>query len=183
MKKIISYLIDHIQRPEIRYVQRLKRKGFTVGKNFKIQRGAIIDESHCFLISIGNNVTIAPHAYILAHDASTFKYLGYTKIGLVLIGDNVFVGARSIILPNVKIGNDVIIGAGSVITKNIPDNCIVAGNPSVVIGKTDEYISRHRENLKSKPKFSIRWRMSHDIQEDMRSSMVEQLKEGIGYIE
>lgn len=49
---------------------------------------------------------------ILAHDASTKRYLGYTKIGRVLIGNNVFVGAGTIILPSVAIGNNVIIGAG-----------------------------------------------------------------------
>jgi maltose O-acetyltransferase len=57
-------------------------------------------------------------------------YLNYTKIGLVKIGDNVFIGAGSIILPNVKIGNNVIIGAGSIVTKDVPDNSLVAGNPA-----------------------------------------------------
>ena len=55
---------------------------------------------------------MAPHVQILAHDASTKRYLGYTKIGRVLIGNNVFVGAGTIILPSVAIGNNVIIGAG-----------------------------------------------------------------------
>ena len=43
----------------------------TVGKNFNVQPNSIIDISHCFLISLGDNVTLAPRAQILAHDAST----------------------------------------------------------------------------------------------------------------
>ena len=43
------------------------------------------------------------------------------------------IGVRSIILPGVKIGDSSIVGAGSVVTKNVPDHCIVAGNPAKVI--------------------------------------------------
>ena len=69
--------------------------------------GSIIDDSHCSLISIGDNVTFAPRVHILTNDASTKKFLGYTKFGKVSVGNNVFVGAGSIICsPNVTIGND-----------------------------------------------------------------------------
>ena len=50
----------------------------------------------------------------------------------VHIGDNVWVGARSVILPGVKIGNNVVIAAGSVVTKDVPENVMVAGVPAVV---------------------------------------------------
>ncbi len=42
---------------------------------------------------------------------------------------------RCIILKGVHIGNNVVIGAGSVVTKNVPDNCVVAGNPAKIIEK------------------------------------------------
>ena len=80
--------------------------------------------SHCWLISIGDNVTLAPYSQILAHDASTYNFIKYTKISDVTIGNNVFIGAGAIILPNVKIGDNVIIGAGSVVTKDIPNNSV-----------------------------------------------------------
>ncbi len=51
----------------------------------------------------------------------------------VVIGDNVWIGGRVIILPGVHVGNGAIIGAGAVVTKNIPENAIVAGNPAKVI--------------------------------------------------
>ncbi len=49
------------------------------------------------------------------------------------IGDNVWIGGSSTVLPGVTIGNNVVIGAGSVVTKDVPDNVIAAGNPCRVI--------------------------------------------------
>ena len=53
----------------------------------------------------------------------------------VVIGDDVWIGTRCIILPGVKIGSGVIVGAGAVVTKDIPDNCIVSGVPATIIMK------------------------------------------------
>jgi len=55
------------------------------------------------------------------------------------IGDDVFVGINSILLPGVRIGNRVIIAAGSVVTKSIPDGVVVAGNPARIIKQYDEF--------------------------------------------
>lgn len=49
------------------------------------------------------------------------------------IGDNVTLGANVTIIGSIHIGNNVIVGAGSVVVKDIPDNCIVAGNPAKII--------------------------------------------------
>ena len=73
-----------------------KRMGLRLGDNCKIENEVMIDYSHFWLISIGNNVTIAPRVHILAHDASTKKELNYTKLGLVEIQDDVFIGAGTI---------------------------------------------------------------------------------------
>lgn len=59
--------------------------------------------------------------------------LGSTEKGRPVIGDHVSLGASVTIIGNVHIGNNVTIGAGSVVVKDIPDNCIVAGNPAKVI--------------------------------------------------
>lgn len=55
--------------------------GLTIGKNPNIQDGVRLDPSHCWLISIGDCVTLAPNVVVLAHDASTKRKIGYTKIG------------------------------------------------------------------------------------------------------
>ena len=106
------------------------KRGMKIGKNSSIQPGVILDYSHCNLITIGNNVTIAPQAYLLAHDASTKRDLGYTKIGRIDIKVNVFVGARALIMPGVTVGENSIVAAGAVVTKNVKANTVVAGNPA-----------------------------------------------------
>jgi len=134
-------------------VEELKKKGLTVGENFHIQQGCIIDPSHSFHIEIGNDVSLAPNVHILAHDASTWWFLEHTKIKNVRIGNRVFIGAGSIIMPGVSIGNDAIIGAGSVVTKDVPDNCIYAGNPAKFVLHTDEYIVREKAKMNSENTF------------------------------
>lgn len=161
----------------------LVKKGLRVGNNFSRQGECIIDIGHCWLITIGNNVTLAPRVHILAHDASTKKHLGYTKIGLVNIGDNVFVGAGSIVLPGVKIGENSIIGAGSVVTKDIPPNTVAAGNPAKVICGTNEYIYKHKNHMKQRPVFDRRWTIAYNISDHQKEVMYEKLRDGIGYIE
>lgn len=58
--------------------------------------------------------------------------------GPVIIGNNVWIGDKATILPNVKIGDGVIIGANSVVTKDIPPYCIVGGNPAKIIKQVNE---------------------------------------------
>ncbi len=119
-------------------IDQLRRRGIRIGEDTDIYT-SLIDYRHGYLISIGSRVTLASDVRLLTHDASTKKMLGYSKIGRIQIGDDVFVGAQSIVLPNVSIGNRVVIGAGSVVTKDIPDNSVAVGNPCRVIGTYDEY--------------------------------------------
>lgn len=123
----------------------LKREGAVIGKNFSMQQGCIIDDSHCWMITIGDNVTLAPNVQILAHDASTKQELGYTIVKPVKIGSNVFIGAGSIILPGVTIGDYAIIGAGSVVTKDIPSNSVTCGNR--IIKSYDQYMQNKQQEL------------------------------------
>ena len=108
-----------------------------------------------WLIFIGDNVTLAPYSQILADGASTYGFIKYTKISDVTIGNNVFIGAGAIILPNVKIGDNVIIGAGSVVTKDIPNNSVCAGIPCKKISDLDEYLEKVLE--KDKYDASYHW--------------------------
>jgi maltose O-acetyltransferase len=144
IKNIIKRIVG-IKSPDL--LEILKKKGLQVGENFTMRDGCIIDYSHAWHIEIGDDVTLAPRVHIIAHDASTWNYLGYTKIKNVKIGHRVFIGASSIILPGVTVGNDVIIGAGSVVTKDIPDNSLVAGNPAKFLMATDAYIDQERKKM------------------------------------
>lgn len=112
-------------------IEALKSRGVKIGEKVDILHSQI-DGCHGFLVSIGNNVTITG-ATLLAHDASTKKFLGYSKVGRIDIGDNEFIGRGAIILPNTLIGNRVIVGDGCVVAKDIPDNSVVIGNPCQII--------------------------------------------------
>lgn len=126
-------------------IDSLRKRGVKIGDNVDIIN-TYIDGGFGFLCSIGNNVTLTG-ATILTHDASTKKFIGYSKIGSVNIGNNVFVGHGAIILPNVNIGNNVIIGAGTVVAKDVPDNVVIVGNPWRIIMSFDDYIEKNKELL------------------------------------
>ncbi len=154
------------------------KHGLTVGENVFINYGCDIDSDFCWLITIGSNVTLAPRVHILAHDASTKRELGYTKIGKVTIGSNVFVGANTIILPGVTVGDKVVIGAGSVVTKDIPTNSVAAGNPARVICSYDEYMKKQRDLIvKSGKSFD---RITNDNDKKIIKEYLSEHK--IGYI-
>lgn len=69
----------------------------------------------------------------------------------MVIGNEVFVGAESIILPGVTIGDRVVIGAGSVVTKNLESNSVYVGSPARRICSYDEYIYRNRKSMEECP--------------------------------
>ena len=58
---------------------------------------------------------------------------GFSEAKEVVIGDDVWIGGRVIILPGVKIGSGAVIGAGAVVTKDVPDRAVVGGNPAKII--------------------------------------------------
>lgn len=148
LRRILEIL--HMVKPiDYNSVEFLRSRGVKIGENVDILN-SLIDGCHGFLISIGNNVTITG-ARLLAHDGSTKKFLGYSKVGRIDIGNDVFVGQGAIILPNTKIGNRVIIGAGCVVGKNIPDNSVVIGNPCQILCSFDEYIEKNRKRLEEGP--------------------------------
>lgn len=164
--------------------ERLIMTGMTVGKNFKRMKGVILDPDHCWLIEIGDNVTMAPRVHVLCHDASTKHFLNYTKIGRVTIGNNVFIGAESVILPGVKIGNNVIIGANSTVTHDIPDGIVVVGSPAVKISTTEEYIKKEEKRIVSSPVFdksyTLRWKITEEKKAEQKKAVSDSV---IGYVE
>ncbi len=180
----MNYLKELIYRLRGEYTtEKLIKQGLKVGTNFNRLNGVILDPAHCWLIEIGNNVTIAPRAHILCHDASTKQFMGYTKIGRVTIGDNVFIGAESVILPGITIGNNVIIGTNSTITHDIPDNCVVAGSPGKVLCTLEEYLKKEKDCFKNSPCYGEEYTLRKNVSMEKRVRQKKELKGKIGYIE
>jgi acetyltransferase-like isoleucine patch superfamily enzyme len=119
-----------------------KHFGVKFGTNVRIT-GIPSFGSEPYLISIGDNVTITQEVTFINHDGGVAllrnKYPSIDLIKPITIGNNVFIGARTTILPGVNIGNSVIVGAGSLVTKNVPDNTVVGGVPARVLKSLDDY--------------------------------------------
>lgn len=160
----------------------LIKAGLVVGRNFRRMHDTIIDPSHVWHIKIGDNVTLAPRVHILAHDASLCHHLGYARIGNVTIGNNVFVGADTVILPNVRIGDNTIIGANSTVSKDIPANCVAAGSPARVICSIEKYIEKNKKLMKERPCYGEEYSLRSNPSMDKRRKMREDLEDGYGFI-
>lgn len=180
IKKFLKHLVYRIRGEYT--IDDLMKLGLVVGENFNPQLGFELDPSHCWLIEIGDNVTFGPHVQILAHDASTYAMLGYTKIGKVKIGNCVFIGAGSIVLPDVVIGDNVIIGAGSVVTHSVPANTVCAGNPAKVIMSIDEFVEKNKEKLKTRPVYGEEFTLRANVSQKMKEQQQKELEDGVGYI-
>ena len=167
IKKIVMLLNREI------LTETLIKRGMKVGKNFNRQQGCYIDPTHCYLITIGDDVTMSIRVTIMAHDASTKKFLGYTKIGQVHIGNHVFIGANTTILPGVTIGDYAVIGAGSVVTHDVPSRTIAVGVPAKAVCDTDAYTEKYRCKMNESNTFDDTYKMGCGLDEGKKKRLIE----------
>lgn len=125
-------------------------RNIEVGDNFYANFNCVILDVG--RVKIGENVMFAPNVsiYTAGHPVHHIPRNSGYEYGIdITIGDNVWIGGNTCVLPGVNIGKNVVIGAGSVVTKDIPDNCIAAGNPCKIIREiTDEDLGYYFKDRK-----------------------------------
>jgi maltose O-acetyltransferase len=182
--KIINFLRARF-RKYINEEQWLKdhiKSGMRIGVGCDINPGLVVDHSQCWLIEIGNYLTLAPQVYLMAHDASAKAYLEYTKIGTVKLEDHCFIGARSMIMPGVTVGKNAIVAAGSVVTKSVPENTFEGGKPTRIITTTNALMQKHRELMKKAKIYGEGLRIQDPMTPEMKQQMFKELENQLGYV-
>lgn len=110
--------------------------------------------SEAYLIKIGDNCQITNGVKFFTHGgggAARAKYPRFDCFGKITVGNYVYFGNGSMVMPGVEIGDNVLVAAGSVVTKSVPSNVVVGGNPAVVLCTIDTYIQKNMKyNLDSK---------------------------------
>lgn len=137
--RVLLYQLHQLPPSESKQRETLFKALFGRSDTFSIQLPFQCD--YGYNIEIGENVLFAPNVslFTAAHPIDPEKRNTGIEYALpITIGDNVWMGGNTVVLPNVTIGNNVVIGAGSVVTKDIPDDCIAVGNPCRVLRPLNE---------------------------------------------
>jgi hypothetical protein len=138
--------------------------GVKVGSGCRIYSCSVSSEFE--LLTIGDRVTVSTEVLFITHDGTGWLMSdGESRrysLAKIDIGNDVFIGARSTILPGVKIGDRCIVAAGSVVTKSVPSGSIVGGNPARIIGDYDLFEKKVREN----------WPTQRIVSEQMKPEMI-----------
>jgi UDP-3-O-[3-hydroxymyristoyl] glucosamine N-acyltransferase len=122
-----------------------RRMGVSVGEGSDILSLNVSSEYE--LLEIGRRVTVSSEVLFITHDGSGRLVRDqngrrHYRLARIKVGDDVFIGARSTILPGVCIGNHVVVAAGSVVTKSIPARTIVGGNPARILSDYSSFESK-----------------------------------------
>lgn len=125
------------------FVETLRADGASIGERVFLGNRTYVDEGFAWLIEIEDDVTVAPNAMVLAHDAGLKQPLGVTRVAPVRIRRAAYIGAGAIVLPGVTIGEEAVIGAGSVVTHDVAPRTVVAGVPARPIDTVDSLVERH----------------------------------------
>ena len=99
------------------------------------------------MISIGNDVTISSDVAFVTHDNSILKVLDPMTdvVGRITVGDNCFIGQRSMLMLGVTLGERCVVGAGAVVTHSFPAHSVIAGNPARIICTTEQMAEKYKD--------------------------------------
>lgn len=150
------FFTDRYMHKYTRYLQKCGMDIAEYDEQGFIHQSVWFDSSERYsLIKIGRAVTLSRDVILLTHDYSIRNAINafeenpenvkYKFLKPIAIGDNVFVGARAVILPGTEIGDDVIIGAGSVVKGKVPPKTVWGGAPARQLCTLEEYYKRHKD--------------------------------------
>lgn len=128
-----------------------REEGVGIGPRTMVYAGVSFG-SEPYLVTIGADCGITKDCLFLTHGGMRVlrhepEFSDADLFGPISVGDNVYIGSRSIVLPGVTIGDNVLIGAGSVVTRDIPSNVVAAGVPCKPIKTLDEYRDSVRDKI------------------------------------
>lgn len=120
-----------------------KYYGVKIGNNSRFTGSDVSFGSEPYLVEIGDNVTITHGVRFQTHDGGVGilrkEHPGMNVFGRIKVGNNVFIGEEVMIMYGVTIGDNVVIGAKSLVTKDVPSNSVAVGIPAKVIKSLEEY--------------------------------------------
>lgn len=117
-----------------------RKKGILIGNRCLIYSNILTAEP--YLIEIGNDVVVSTDVAFVTHDYSIHSVLPSKAnlFGKIIIGNNCFIGERSVLLYGVELSDNIIVAAGSVVTKSFTQkNIIIGGNPAKIIGQWSKF--------------------------------------------
>lgn len=129
LRNLVRLIVISIQHTI--YVNFLK---MDISKSARISFGAKLDKTYPQGIHIGDESYVASGAIVFSHDFTRDLHTD------TYIGKQCFIGANAIIMAGIRIGDNCIVGSGTIVTKDVPNNCIVVGNPARII----------KQNIKTK---------------------------------
>lgn len=170
---LIKVLKMYYKKYTMNGVEYARSIGVQVGQHCRILTSTFGSEP--WLISIGNKVTVTSGVRFLTHDGSTWLFedtKGRRELyRRVKVGNNVFIGINSIIMPGVQIDDNVIVAAGSVVTKSVPSGVIIGGNPARIIGDFASYKEKVLRDYVSENKLDMSKDKRGRIEEFVDSTM------------
>lgn len=149
----VKYLFELVKRKLKGSLRCAIEEGMLVEKGVTVM-GGVNFGSEPYLIHLKQNCRISFDVAFVTHDGGTWafrnswpEYKNVCKFGKIIVGEYSFIGARSVIMPNVTIGNNSVVGAGSIVLNDVPDGTVVAGVPAKPICSIHEYAEKCKSSM------------------------------------
>ena len=133
----------------------LEKRGATIGAGTRLNCSTDSFGTEPYLIKCGKDCLFANGVHFYTHDGgikvlntlNMFDGKRMEKFGAIVVGDNVYIGSETLIMPGVTIGDNCIIAAGAVVTHDVPSNTVWGGVPAKQIKSLDDYYQSTLEKI------------------------------------